>query len=348
LDPECGYAEDGECRDGKVPDDCPKRIKRPLILDDLGAEDEAQPPDDRGREEQDSDDGGEDDFSGNSIALGKGERLTAADCHDILVGANTRVVSFIAPSKAGKTSLIAGLYDLFLQGRQTTAIFRSSRTILGFERLCHLSRAASGQINADMERTRRAQGLGYFHLDVVREGERVGLLLGDRPGENFISGSGSLERMLELTELGRAATLVYLIDGRALVDPLKKGAPRGMAINILDAIVECGVLPSTPSLALVLTKADVVRLSGDEGAFARFEEIGTHVENRYRSKFASVTRYVTTASPEDAAESGARGEGLGELLEGLLADARQPYDSVRRVTTGNRMFERLGASRVAA
>lgn len=347
--PDCAFDERGSCAAGGDPDTCRFRAKRPLILDDSDHPETDSDYTERGGGDDHSPvDADGDDYTGNVLVLGDGERLSVEESRSILAEAPTRVVSIVAPREAGKTSLIARIYEMFLEGRQAGVVFRASRTILGFERLCHLSRAASGRTTADMERTRRAEGLGYFHLDLISSPGRVGLLLGDRPGENFVTAAENLDRARELIEISAAATFVYLIDGRVLVNPATKGLPRSVAVNILDAVVEAELPRARPALAVVLTKADLVHRAGDEAALARFDEIVEHLGRRYATAFGSVKGYRTAASPEILTDGYSRGHGLAALLQDLILDGRATFDTVRATRTPERKFESLGLEGEAA
>lgn len=346
--PECSFDQDGACAEQEDPESCRYRGRRPLIIDDGGDgdgdEDYAARLEVPGRADTAEDDGP----IGSQIELASGERLDFGQCALVLAEAPGRIVSFVAPKDAGKTSLIAGLYELFLENRQGSLLFRGSRTVLGFERLCHLSRAASGRIRADMERTRRAEGLGYFHLDLVAPAGRVGLLLGDRPGEQFVSAAQSLDQVKSLGEIAAATTLAYLIDGRVLGNPKTKGVPASVATSILDAIVEARLAPSRPALAVVLTKADLLEGDAHDAHIARFEAIVAFLSERYSEHFSTVKGFQTAASPDPSTEACPRGVGLAALLEDLLLDPRTVYAPRRTPSPPSRYFERLGTLKVDA
>ena len=59
---DCPYALSGECAEDNTPDDCPYRIKRPLIVDAIDEIDNDVPS--AGQEHENGEDGeGSDDFS---------------------------------------------------------------------------------------------------------------------------------------------------------------------------------------------------------------------------------------------------------------------------------------------
>ncbi|WP_313539232.1 TRAFAC clade GTPase domain-containing protein [Sphingomonas sp.] len=343
--PDCNFNQDGSCAIDDDPETCRFRGGRPLIIDE-GDEDDRGGGNDRGFQRpepgSEAEPSDEQEPLASQVELSLGEKLSLAQCSTLLAQYPSQIVSFIAPKDAGKTSLIAGLYELFLEGRQESVLFRSSRTILGFERLCHFSRAASGRVKTDMERTRRSEGLGYFHLDLATPLGRLGLLLGDRPGEQFVSAAESIESAKALVEIPSASTLVYLIDGRVLGNPRTKGIPGSLANNILDAIVEAKLIFKMPTLAVVLTKADLLLGDTKEKHLARFAEIVSQLSQRYADSFSRVVGFVTAAYPDTTHSEYPRGSGLGALLDQLLVDTRTTYDVCRTPQPPSRYYERLG------
>src|SRR5512136_747101 len=162
--PDCRVAETGKCVEGLEVGKCPHFGKSP------DAEAEGQVEIDRG------------------LTLRPAERLSAADARVLLREADSRVIAIVGPTGAGKTSLIASLYDLFQDGPVSELMCGRSATLHAFEQACHDARAASLRDTPHSERTPRGD-VAFYHLDVVGPGmeRRLTLLIGDRAGEEYRS-----------------------------------------------------------------------------------------------------------------------------------------------------------------
>lgn len=297
---DCNFDEDGVCVEDQDPEICRFRSGRVMIADvegDFPDKDEGgaagHTEDEEGAIDREAGRDGEGDFDG--IHLPSGLRLDTADCRALREVGPTRVVSILAPKDAGKTSLIAGLYGLFLDGVADGFSYSGSTTLYGLERLCHLSRAASNRTVNDMVRTRRAEGLGFYHLSIDRLGRRLGLLLADRPGETVREAAHGIQTAAALTELPSAEIIAYLIDGALLLEPATRHLAQSDAEAILETIAAAGQFAQRPRLALVLTKADRVEAAG---VGQRFDQIVDALTRRFEDRFAEIVAFRTAANAE--------------------------------------------------
>lgn len=95
---ECNFAVDGRCVEGFAIDECPHVST--LEVDDIEEVDEAEPL----REEE------------KVVSLASGETLIRGDASSLQRRRPSRSVGIVAPNEAGKTSLIASVYDLLQNG----------------------------------------------------------------------------------------------------------------------------------------------------------------------------------------------------------------------------------------
>ena len=77
------------------------------------------------------------------VEISRAEALNLRETATLLSARPAAVVSIVGPVGAGKTSLIASAYDLFQTGGLDDLYFAESRTLLGFEKICHPARASS-------------------------------------------------------------------------------------------------------------------------------------------------------------------------------------------------------------
>jgi len=82
-------------------------------------------------------------FESAGIKLPSADRLSPVGRHQAVCGVVIScVVAIIGPTDAGKTSLIASLYDLLQEGPVAGIGFARSLTLHAFEQACHDARAA--------------------------------------------------------------------------------------------------------------------------------------------------------------------------------------------------------------
>ncbi|MDT4846361.1 hypothetical protein FQZ97_803780 [compost metagenome] len=257
------------------------------------------------------------------MSLPSSETLTFDEASQILCQSESRVIAVIGPSDSGKTSLIASLYDLFQEGPVAEAEFSRSRTLLAFEHTCHDARSASRRSTPHMNRTPIGTA-SFYHIEVGIDGRRLGLLLGDRAGEEYRSAADDITVVVGFYEVSRADTLAVLIDGERLLDSGARHNLRSDITMMLQGFQEGGGLRANSRLALVLTKLDAIRSSPhEERALRDFDSLVASVQQLFGGSLSEVAPFQIAASPKSYAIE--RGTGLPELLSFWL----QPPASVR-------------------
>lgn len=302
ANPECRVATEGRCIEGFADKlSCPQFGKKAANPETSGAivSVQARP----------------------SITLPASTSLTVADAERVLIDRPTRVIAIVGPHDAGKTSLIAGLYDKFQEGSVSGVAFARSMTLQSFEQACHNSRAASRREAPHMDRTELGE-VRFYHLDLV-DGAKVAaaVLLGDRAGEEYFEARNDPDLALEFPELQRADTLTVLADGAKLLDSGLRHNVKSDVLLTLQAFVDANVIKPWLRLAIVLTKLDAVRQKDNAGsrAEADFDGIVQAVRNTFASRFAKIEAFRVAASPKSI--DAARGEGLDDLLWFWMAPA---------------------------
>ena len=169
---DCRVSETGKCVEGLPIESCPNygRVQTAEIEQQAGA------------------------ASQLAVVLRSAQKLSLIDAEAILRQYSARVIAIVGPYDAGKTSLVAGLYDLFQSGPIQSIKFSGSVTLHALERACHDARAASERTVPDSERTPLGD-VQFYHLGMVdgADGTRSALLLGDRAGEEYRSAANDAE-----------------------------------------------------------------------------------------------------------------------------------------------------------
>lgn len=274
------------------------------------------------------------------LDLDPGVPLHAVQASGVLRSARSRVIGIIGAYDCGKTSLLAGLYDLFQEGPIGGVTFAGSCTLHGFEIICHDSRVASKRGVAHSPRTSRGE-VAFYHIDVLQDGETsvVSLLLADRSGEEYEEVADDMSNGHAMFELRRADTVTVLIDGRRLCDPKTRHDVINSVAPIVQGLKESGAFARRPQLALVLTKNDAV-VESDKAAVAAadFDRLVETMERRFGDRFSAVRKFVTTASPTGMAVK--RGDGLRDLLHYWL-NVIPPEPAVLARRDSDRVFAAL-------
>lgn len=284
----------------------------------------------------------------NSSVLGlrlpHAQSLSISEATSLLRQDPCNVISLVGPFDCGKTSLVAGIYDMLQRGPVGGYAFAGSSTMHSFERACHDSRRDSKRGEAHMERTERGEVL-FFHLDLVDEGSdaKRAALFGNRAGEEYTLVQNEPDRAQSYSELKRSDVLTILVDGAKLLNAGDRHQVRAEVRLTLRAFVESGVAPPSQSLALVLTKLDAIRKdeAGCDGALRYFEALVAKVRDDYASNFAEIQSFTVAASPKNT--NAHRGEGMHELLRFWMADPARnvPAAIEQKEVPKERAFGRL-------
>lgn len=163
------------------------------------------------------------------VALPSGETLDLEGVFSITRNTLCRIVVVAGSEDAGKTTLIASLYERFQRGPVGGYSFGGSHTTLGFERRCHLARAACRGLSPDTTRTPLGAGQRFLHLAIAhsdRPTQRRDLIISDVSGEFFRQARDSREEARKLAFVGRADHFVLLLDGAKLLSAETRAASR--------------------------------------------------------------------------------------------------------------------------
>lgn len=322
--PECRVGETGKCIEGLDFAACQnygKAVVEPEKIESDNVEDESR---------------------ANTVTLSSAAKLSVLEANRLLRQHECKVIAVIGPHDAGKTSLIASIFDLFQEGPVGSIEFASSSTLHAFEQACHYARCTSERTTPDSERTTLGEGIKFYHLGVRGQSvpDGMALIIGDRAGETYREATDNLDEAYEFCEVNRADTITILVDGERLLDIAARHEVRNDIELIVQALVEAKVVLHNPKVALVLTKIDAVNASPQAGRVEKdFDSLLESLRNRFQSNFTCVEPFKVAASPKF--NNVTRGCGISELLNFWLAtpDRRRPICHQHSVAT--RMIGRL-------
>lgn len=193
------------------------------------------------------------------VVLRSGMELTTGDLDALAREHPATLVALVGPPDAGKTTLVATLYEQFRQAKVPDFVFAGSHSLLAFERRCHLSRLVSNLEQPQTERSNSSDEELFYHLRVARPGDSVhkeDVFLLDVAGEGYQELRTSADACRAITSLQRVDFLVLLIDGEKLTKPASRYLALFQAVNFLQCVWDSGAIAHACLLQVVMTKAD--------------------------------------------------------------------------------------------
>ncbi len=266
------------------------------------------------------------DLNEQAVALPGGRNLDAASCDALLRERGGTVVGLVASPDAGKTTLVATIYEMLHRRRMAAFGFAGSETLRGYEERCYLARLSSNAARPDTQRTPRGLGVTFTHLRVAAPGGLRDVMFSDRSGEHF---EDALARPAEIggfPELRRANMVALLVDLARLVRDTHVTVSH--ARRLFMAMDQGGLLDGKKVL-LVGTKADLA-IPNPRSMKAQRElaAVGDELDRRAAGRFAT-GRHVIACHARRG--STVIGDGVEPLLAELLARPpmrpRRPDDS---------------------
>jgi len=278
------------------------------------------------------------------IKLHQGLALKPDGVYPICRSGNTRIVALMGSIGCGKTTLIAGIFQAFLEGSVAGYSFRRSDTLVAFEEKCFNSRTSSKASVASMPRTSGQVGAEFYHLEVMKDADRSihRLLLLDLSGEVYEGAMHIAEDAAKLTLLRNVDLLVQLIDGKQLSSGATREKVYVDAKRLLRRLSEVkSITPQTP-LQLVVSKVD--QLVGNGTSPEALEGVRASVAARFtkESLMQGFEIREIAASPDPETTVPMR-FGVADLFGSWLAEAEvDPLVLPRLKVSGERLMHRLG------
>ena len=255
------------------------------------------------------------------ILLSSGNALTVREAQYLTAECASTVVVLMGMVKSGKTTVLAELYERFCEGTFAGHLFAGSKTIMGFEQICHLSRAASQRESEDTERTKSGIENNLLHLDLVAEDGRCRrrLLISDLSGELFEKATLASENLHTIPYLRRADHIVVFADAEKLGDPAQRHLLLNQLLVLLRCCIEESILESSCRITVVVSRHDLLPSDIDQAFLQSMQE---RIRERTADYFDEPTRFLDLAARPPDGPSNAYG--LDQLLGGWLERPSTP------------------------
>jgi hypothetical protein len=218
------------------------------------------------------------------VKIPYGEDLDSDTARRIMRRAPTRVIVLAGDVNSGKTTVLAAMYEKFIDGAFAGYMFAGSETLPGFERRCHLSRVTSDEAKPDTDRTRGQMKL--LHLRVKRVSGAAptrDLLFSDISGEDFEAARNSVEFCKRMPVLKRADRCLLLFDGEALAHPEHRHRTSKAGEMLLRSFLDADMLGEHSIVDVLFTKYDKVVTHRDKTVI---EEFIAHIQQDMTKKFS--------------------------------------------------------------
>lgn len=252
-----------------------------------------------------------------AVDLFAGHELSAVDTEDITLGWPTQLIVLAGAEGSGKTTMLAALYEHFGRGSFAGFDFAGSRSLFGFENICHANRVISGGMRPATERTIPLDEAAYYHLslrETTGERRRRQVLLSALSGELYRWARNSREECEKLTFLNRANVIVVLVDGERLASLEQRVNASADAAGILDAFLDAKMVPSGCQVEFVFSKLDRIRAAG-EPALEFLRQTQEKFEIRFRARVPQLVFRELAARPGPSSEEEELSSGLATALE---------------------------------
>jgi len=237
------------------------------------------------------------------IDLYSGAALSASDAEVVTLRSQTQLVVFAGAEGSGKTTVLASIYERLNQGVFAGFKFAGSRSLLGFEEICHLNRLASGGTQPDTQRTRLTDDTKYYHL-ALRGAElpaaRRNVLLSAMSGELFRMAKDSQEDAERLLFLRRADTIVVLVDGERLAATAHRTGARADAADILESVLDANMVSTNCRVEFVFSKLDCITAAG-QSALDFLAKTQEKFEGKFRRRVPHLSFRQIAARPAPSA-----------------------------------------------
>ena len=314
---DCRVSETGQCFEGLKLEDC-LHFGIAEETEDTEAQDETEPV---GMEE--------------AIELPSATVLSYESASRILKISDSRVIAVLGPTESGKTSLIAGVYELFQRGSVGPIRFSGGETLHAFEEISHDARAESRRDAPHAVRT-PVGTLAFYHLELVQENQAIAVLLADRSGEEYQSAVDDIGMVEGFAEIGRADSVSILVDGEKLLSSDRHNMASELKM-MLQALKDGNGLVNQVPLAVVLTKLDAVKSSDErDRGLEALERLVGEIRRLFGECFAAIEVFLVAASPKTG--GAVKGEGLDELLAFWIGGRRLVPSAIGKNVVPSRAF----------
>jgi hypothetical protein len=230
-------------------------------------------------------------YSGESLDVNETSIITAASL--------THLIILAGLPDYGKTTLLACLFDLFQKNTSfATYMFSGSKTLIGFEKICHHSRVPSDRSIPVTSRTTNIEPR-FLHLGLKDDSSKIELLFTDISGEffrDYLSISFDECRKFEL--MIRADHFVLLIDSDLLSNIDTRQTAKVSSIEILRRLIDSEMLNPDTYVQILFSKWDLLLQKKDKESHIKFvDSTILEIERKFKKYINNLSFHKVASRP---------------------------------------------------
>jgi hypothetical protein len=255
-------------------------------------------------------------------------------------------VALVGERKAGKTTLLASIYAMFLKGPYAGLKFAGSVTLVGFAKRHYLALLNSGRMDPTTPRTSRDDPPSFFHLALSKGGAApVNLIIADRSGEAYGDARISTDLISDLPELRQADRVCFLLDGARLASKESRAAYARQFKQLIHALHDNGALANVGAVEVLATKFDDVNKRNDAVEQLKYlDDYETSLVAEFAERGLIIECFRICALPKKDRSIGF--VGLEEAVGRWMASPVRPEIRPIPIADAQRQIDRLSAKPV--
>jgi double-GTPase-like protein len=175
-----------------------------------------------------------------------------------------RTVALVGEHKAGKTTLLASIYEMYCKGPFAGMNFAGSRTLVGFAKRHHLALLNSQRTSPTVPRTSRNDPPAFFHMALAaKPGVNVDLVISDRSGEAYSFARTATKLIPSLSELALAERICFILDGARITSIEQRTSYTRKFKQMIHALNDNNAMAHRPAVEVLSTKFDITKTQTD-------------------------------------------------------------------------------------
>lgn len=316
--PGCNIEKDGKCLEGHDHESCPfyQSYRESELNEDNEGQDDENNDNDKQTEINDST------IEPEYVKLYSANALNFEECNKFIRSHPAILIVLAGKFKCGKTTVITALIQIFQQESSFAGFqFAGSRSLIGFEQRCHLSRFESRGSKEDTSRTTTFDFDNHFatqtflHLRLEKEGKFFDFLIADISGEAFDELTTSTDLCKKLTFLNRCDNFTLIFDADALSDLSRRAVTKTKTVSILRSLIDANMLLASTHIQVLFSKWDLLIRKENANEHTSFVQgIEDAITREFSSSYPNIS-FLQIASRPVKSTGLKIGHGLDDLLK---------------------------------
>lgn len=275
------------------------------------------------------------------ITIASGDVMHLEDVAVFARQRRIRTVALVGEHKAGKTTLLASIYEMYCKGPFAGMTFAGSRTLVGFAKRHHLALLNSQRTSPTVPRTSRNDPPAFFHLALARRpGDIADLIMSDRSGEAYGFARTATELIPALSELRLAERICFILDGARIASIEQRTSYTRHFKQMIHALHDNGALEHAPAVEILSTKFDITRTRADADDQIKYlTDYEQQVVDEFASSHLTICCFRVCALPKRDHAIGFLG--LDDVVRRWTAPPRLPSIELDGLSGAPRQIDRL-------